>query len=200
MKLGYETAHMENHLMYEELALFELSVWLGLSAWIANATPVLGGGGRPIDGGRVFRDGYRILGDGKSIRGFIVGVLFGTLVGVAQFVSAPYLRPLLAQFVTITSEMDYVLSISIPAAFLLSIGALTGDVVGSFIKRRVNVKSGDPSPFLDQLGFIIMALIFAYPLLIPSPIFVVILILTTLGIHWLSNALGYLLGLKDHPW
>ena len=186
--------------MYEELALFELSIWLGLSAWIANATPVLGGGGRPIDGGRMFRDGNRILGDGKSIRGFVIGVFFGTLVGVGQVIVAPYLRPLLAQFVTITPEMDYVLFISIPATFLLSVGALTGDLVGSFIKRRVNVKSGAPSPFLDQLGFIIMALIFAFPLLIPSPVYVIILILATLGIHWLSNALGFLLGLKENPW
>ncbi|MFW9794855.1 MAG: CDP-2,3-bis-(O-geranylgeranyl)-sn-glycerol synthase, partial [Candidatus Thorarchaeota archaeon] len=177
--------------MYEELALFELSIWLGLAAWIANATPVLGGGGRPIDGGRVFRDGNRILGDGKSIRGFVVGVFFGTLVGVGQFIAAPYLRPLLAQFVTITPEMDYVLFITIPVAFLLSLGALTGDLIGSFIKRRVNVKSGDSSPFLDQLGFIIMALIFAFPLMKPGPMFVIILILTTLGIHWLSNVFGY---------
>ncbi len=186
--------------MYEELALFELAIWLGLSAWIANATPVLGGGGRPIDGGRIFRDGNRILGDGKSVRGFIVGVFFGTLVGVGQFIAAPYLRPILAQFVTVTPEMDSVLFISIPAAFLLSFGALTGDLVGSFIKRRVNVKSGDPSPFLDQLGFIIMALIFVFPLMVPDSIFVITLILTTLGIHWLSNALGYLLGLKKNPW
>lgn len=186
--------------MYEGLALFELSIWLGLSAWIANATPVLGGGGRPIDGGRVFRDGNRILGDGKSIRGFIVGVFFGSLVGVGQVIAAPYLRPLLAQFVTITPEMDYVLFITLPVAFLLSFGALTGDLIGSFIKRRVKVKSGEPSPFLDQLGFIIMALIFAFPLLMPGPEYVIILILTTLGIHWLSNALGYLLGLKENPW
>jgi CDP-2,3-bis-(O-geranylgeranyl)-sn-glycerol synthase len=186
--------------MYEELAIFELSIWLGLSAWIANATPVVGGGGKPIDGGKVFRDGYRILGDGKTIRGFIVGVLFGTLTGVGQFFAAPYLRPILAQYVTITPEMDYILGINIPVAFLLSLGALTGDVVGSFIKRRVNVKSGDPSPFLDQVGFIIMALIFAFPLFVPKPVFVMILILTTLGIHWLSNAFSYFVGLKKHPW
>ncbi len=186
--------------MYEEFAIFELAIWLGLSAWIANATPVLGGGGKPIDGGGLFRDGRRILGDGKTIRGFIVGVFFGTLTGIGQFLAAPYLRPILALFVTITPEMDYVLSISIPAALLLSLGALTGDVVGSFIKRRVNVKSGDPSPFLDQVGFILMALIFAFPLMAPSPNFVIILILTTLGIHWLSNALGYLLGFKKNPW
>lgn len=186
--------------MYEELAIFELSIWLGLSAWIANAIPVLGGGGKPIDGGRNFRDGRRILGNGKTVRGFVVGIFFGTLTGIGQFLAAPYLRPVLSQFVTITPEMDYVLSISVPVAFLLSLGALTGDVIGSFIKRRVNVKSGDPSPFLDQVGFIIMALIFAFPLMMPSPVFVMILILTTLGIHWLSNALGYVLGLKKNPW
>lgn len=186
--------------MYEELAIFELSIWLGLSAWIANAIPVLGGGGKPIDGGRNFRDGRRILGNGKTVRGFVVGIFFGTLTGIGQFLAAPYLRPVLSQFVTITPEMDYVLSISVPVAFLLWLGALTGDVIGSFIKRRVNVKSGDPSPFLDQVGFIIMALIFAFPLMMPSPVFVMILILTTLGIHWLSNALGYVLGLKKNPW
>ncbi len=186
--------------MYEELAIFELSIWLGLSAWIANATPVLGGGGRPIDGGRNFSDGRRLLGNGKTVRGFILGVFFGTLTGVGQYLAAPYLRPILAQFVVITSEMDYVLSISIPVAFLLSLGALTGDMIGSFIKRRINVKSGNPSPFLDQIGFIIMALIFASPLIIPNPIFVIVLTLTTLGIHWLSNILGYLLGLKKNPW
>ncbi|MFX1481811.1 MAG: CDP-2,3-bis-(O-geranylgeranyl)-sn-glycerol synthase [Promethearchaeota archaeon] len=186
--------------MYEELALLELSIWLGLSAWIANATPVISGGGRPIDGGRVFRDGNRILGDSKSIRGFVVGVVLGTLVGAGQVIVAPHLRPLLAQYVTITPEMDYVLFISVPATFLLSLGALTGDLIGSFIKRRVDLKSGDPSPFLDQLGFIIMALIFVSPLMVPDPIFVIILILTTLGVHWLSNAVSYLLGLKDNPW
>ena len=186
--------------MYVELAIFELSIWLGLSAWIANATPVLSGGGRPIDGGRSYRDGRRILGNGKTVKGFIVGVFFGTLTGVGQFLAAPYLRPILAQFVTITPEMDYVLNIGIPVTFLMSVGALTGDVVGSFIKRRVNVKSGDSSPLLDQIGFIIMALIFASPFMIPSPIFVIILTLTTLGIHWLSNVLGYLLGLKKNPW
>ncbi len=173
---------------------------MGLPAWIANAVPVLGGGGRPIDGGACFRDGNRILGDGKTIRGFILGVVFGTLVGVLQFLLAPFLRPLLEIFVTVSTDMDYVLSMQIPAAFLMSLGALTGDLVGSFVKRRVNVRSGDPSPVLDQIGFIIMALIFAAPVLHPEPAYVIVLILITLAIHWVSNAMGYVLGLKKNPW
>jgi hypothetical protein len=43
-------------------------------------------------------------------------------------------------------------------------------------------------------------LIFAFPLFVPKPVFVMILILTTLGIHWLSNAFSYFVGLKKHPW
>ena len=186
--------------MYEELALFELAIWLGLPAWVANATPVLGGGGRPIDGGRHLRDGRRLFGKGKTVRGFIVGLIFGTLTGLAQFYAAPYLRPLLVMFVTITPDMDYVLSMQIPVAVLMSFGALTGDLLGSFIKRRIGVESGDPSPVMDQLGFIIMALIFAAPIFEPSSVFVMILIVTTLFIHWVSNVLGYLIGLKKHPW
>jgi len=186
--------------MYEQLALLELAVWLGLPAWIANAAPVLGGGGRPIDGGAIFRDGSRVLGDGKTVRGFLVGVIFGTLVGIAQYFAAPILEPILAEFVTVTPSMNYVLSMQIPAAFLMSVGALTGDLIGSFIKRRVHLKSGAPSPVMDQMGFIIMALIFAYPVLQPDSVYVVILTITTLLIHWISNAMGYLLGLKKNPW
>ena len=186
--------------MYLELALLELAVWFGLPAWIANATPVLGGGGRPIDGGRVYRDGHRVLGDGKTIRGFVVGIFFGTLTGIGQMLAAPYLHPLLEQYVTVTPDMELILHMQLPVAILMSFGALTGDIIGSFIKRRLNVKSGDPSPFMDQLGFIIVALIFAYPLIQPGAIYVIILIIVTLGIHWIANAFSYLLGLKKHPW
>jgi CDP-2,3-bis-(O-geranylgeranyl)-sn-glycerol synthase len=186
--------------MYEEIAIFELAIWIGLPAWIANATPVLGGGGRPIDGGRFFKDGRRLLGNGKTIRGFIVGIIFGSLTGLGQVLVAPHLLPLLAMFVTITPEMNYVLFMQLPVTILMSFGALVGDLVGSFIKRRVNVESGDPAPVMDQLGFIIMALLFAAPIFDPAPSFVVILIITTFFVHWLSNILGYLLGLKKHPW
>jgi CDP-2,3-bis-(O-geranylgeranyl)-sn-glycerol synthase len=186
--------------MYEELALIELAIWIGLPAWIANATPVLGGGGRPIDGGHTFRDGRRLLGKGKTVRGFLVGIVFGTLTGIVQFLAAPYLRPLLQMYVTVTSEMDHVLFMQIPVAILMSCGALTGDLVGSFIKRRVNVKSGNPSPVMDQLGFIIMALLFAAPIFTPSSVFVMILVIVTFFVHWFSNVLSYLLGLKSHPW
>ncbi|MHA1905816.1 MAG: CDP-2,3-bis-(O-geranylgeranyl)-sn-glycerol synthase [Candidatus Thorarchaeota archaeon] len=186
--------------MYETIALIELAIWLGLPAWIANSMPVLFGGGRSIDGGRLYSDGRRILGDGKTIRGFVVGVFLGTLTGLGQYFAAPYLQPLLEMYVVVTPAMEHVLHMTIPAAFLMSLGALTGDMFGSFIKRRIDIKSGNPALVLDQLGFILMGLILAAPFLQPEAVYVIILVTTTLAIHWISNALGYLLGLKKHPW
>ncbi len=186
--------------MYEVLALIELALWLGLPAWIANSTPVVFGGGRPIDGGRVFRDGRRVLGSGKTIRGFVAGVFFGTLAGLVQSTLAPYLKPILDQYVTVTIEMERILFMTVPFAFALSFGALLGDSVGSFFKRRVNIRSGGPAPILDQLGFILVALICGSLILQPSYPYVVLLLVLTLAIHWFSNAVGYVLGFKEHPW
>lgn len=186
--------------MYEAVALLELAVWLGLPAWVANFTPVVFGGGMPIDRGKVLRDGSRLFGDGKTVRGFVVGVACGTLTGAAQTIMAPLLEPILEMYVTVTPEMESVLLMNLPAAFLLSFGALTGDLIGSFVKRRARIKSGDPSPMLDQLGFVVIALIAASLFIRPAAQYAQILILVTLFVHWLSNALGYVLGFKKHPW
>ncbi|MDD5096827.1 MAG: CDP-archaeol synthase, partial [Candidatus ainarchaeum sp.] len=59
-----------------------------LPCYIANAAPVLLGGGQPIDFGANFPDGRRILGDAKTVRGFVGGVAAGT---VAAGILALYL-------------------------------------------------------------------------------------------------------------
>jgi CDP-2,3-bis-(O-geranylgeranyl)-sn-glycerol synthase len=130
----------------------------------------------------------------------VAGVICGTLTGAAQAFVAPFLEPILALYVVVTPEMETALLMNLSAAFLLSIGALTGDLLGSFFKRRANIKSGGPSPMLDQLGFVIVALIAGSFFLRPAPQYVQLLILITLCVHWLSNALGYIVGLKKHPW
>lgn len=186
--------------MYDLLILLGLSLWLGLPAWIANAAPVFLGGGRPIDGGRVFSDGNRLFGDGKTIRGFIAGIICGTLTGVLQSLFASLLSQTLANYVIVTPEMEHVINMNITAAFLLSIGTMIGDLLGSFLKRRTGIESGGPSPVMDQLGFVIMALIVAFPIMQPDPQYVAVLVIVTLCIHWLSSALGYLMGFKSHPW
>jgi len=161
-----------------------------LPAYIANSSPVIIGGGPPLDLGKNFIDGKRIFGDNKTIRGFVGGVALGTITGLIL----PYVFPYL--------DMGHIkIYDALILAFLLSIGTHAGDLSGSFIKRRLNLKPGAPAPILDQAGFILFALLFAYPFMPLITIMeAIIAILITLLIHPLSNIFAYLAGLKDKPW
>jgi CDP-2,3-bis-(O-geranylgeranyl)-sn-glycerol synthase len=147
-----------------------------LPAYIANATPVLLGGGAKMDFGRNFKDGKRLLGDGKTWRGFFSGVLAGTLAGF--FLNSTKL------------------------GFLLAFGALVGDTLGSFIKRRIGIAGGKPSFALDQLMFLFVALAFAYPLLPPFVDIYGAAFLTVLTyvMHVLANLFAHKMGWKKVPW
>ncbi|WP_456453078.1 CDP-2,3-bis-(O-geranylgeranyl)-sn-glycerol synthase [Thermococcus sp.] len=160
--------------------------WYILPAYFANASPVLVGGGRPIDGGRFWRDGRRILGDGKTWRGFAGGVAIGTAVGMVQYFITPSFY---GSFRT-----------AFLLAFALSFGALFGDLVGSFFKRRANLPRGYPAIGLDQLGFLISALAFAYPVKTLDSGQIIFLLVVSPFIHWGANYFAYRMGWKGVPW
>ena len=91
-----------------------------------------------------------------------------------------------------------------PGIFLIgalaALGALLGDLLGSFIKRRINFKPGEPSPILDQLDFILGALILTYPVQQVGFGNIIILIVFTPPIHLLANYFAYRLGVKRNWW
>jgi len=60
------------------------AMWFIFPAYCANAAPVIFGGGPPVDFGKIFLDGKPILGSHKTLRGFLSGLLVGTLVGSIQ--------------------------------------------------------------------------------------------------------------------
>lgn len=168
------------------------ALWAMLPAYLPNSVAVLVGGGRPIDGGRTWK-GARLLGDGKTWRGagggFIAGVLLAlglNTAGAAPAIGLPVF-PIRA-------------AISLPA------GAMLGDLGGSFIKRRLGRERGTPVPVLDQLGFVGGAFVLPW-LLAPRwfrstftlPVVVAAVVITPL-LHIGTNALAYVLGLKDVPW
>ncbi|MBS7605511.1 MAG: CDP-2,3-bis-(O-geranylgeranyl)-sn-glycerol synthase [Candidatus Bathyarchaeia archaeon] len=157
-----------------------------LPAYCANGSPVLFGGGKPIDLGRKFFDNRPIFGPNKTYRGFISGVLIGTLVGWVQEEIASIVRFLHGSVLT---------------GFLLSFGALTGDLFGSFLKRRFGIKPGEMLPIIDQLDFVLFALLFAlFSGNLPSTVGIISIIVFTIPIHFLTNFIAYLLRLKDKPW
>jgi CDP-2,3-bis-(O-geranylgeranyl)-sn-glycerol synthase len=155
---------------------------------VANIFACLLGGGRPLDLGRNFVDGMRILGDGVTIKGSFFGMLCGMTAGLFM---APFDNPFLPS-ATFLSKMAL--------AFLLSFGAIFGDAVGSFIKRRLKMKRGAPAPLLDQLNFVVGGLLFsALMVKITLEVALILLVLTPIG-HLLVNKAGYLLKLKEVPW
>ncbi|AAL80522.1 hypothetical protein PFDSM3638_01960 [Pyrococcus furiosus DSM 3638] len=159
--------------------------WYILPAYFANSSPVILGGGTPIDFGKTWRDGRRIFGDSKTWRGFLGGLTVGTLIGVIQQIIYPYYPSL---------------SLAFKVSFLLALGALVGDLIGSFIKRRLNLPPGYPAVGLDQWGFLISALCFAYPVhTIPTGEVLLLLVVTPL-IHWGTNVLAYKMKWKSVPW
>lgn len=165
-----------------------------LPAYFANGGALVFGGGTPIDFGKSDSNGVRWVGDGVTWRGMVVGTIIGIITGAVQGYIAPMILPYigstLAPVVTSTSNGALI-------GFLLGFGALLGDAIGSFLKRRLGIGRGEPAPILDQLDFIIVALILVSPVIELNWIFIVLALLLTLFIHLLTNTCAYLLGLKD---
>lgn len=163
-------------------------------AYCANGAPVVFGGGRLIDGGKNFLDRKPLLGSHKTIRGFLAGLVIGTLVGFGEYV-----------LFESSHSFPFLLEISFSPSFLLgfalSLGALIGDSMDSFIKRRLDIPPGSPLPVVDQLDFVMGALVFALIIgELPSLPITLIIVIITPPIHLLTNFLAYLIGVKKEWW
>ena len=158
-----------------------IAIYIAIPTYVANSTPVVLGGGAPIDRGRKFVDGRRLLGTNKTVKGFACGLLFGSAAALAEAILF----------------RNYLLVL---AGILASLGALLGDLFGAFLKRRLDILPGHPLPVVDQLDFILGALVLTSPLLNITMGAVLILVIATVPIHLLSNAAAYMLRLKKRLW
>lgn len=166
-----------------------------LPAYFSNGGGLVFGGGLPVDFGKSDSKGNRWIGDGVTWRGLIGGTIIGIITGAVQGYFGPQI---IAEF------GDYIITpiiTNIPEGiligFLLGFGALLGDAIGSFLKRRLGIGRGKPAPILDQLDFLIVALILVSFVVKLNWLFVVIAIVMTLVIHLIANTGAYLLGMKD---
>ncbi|UCF11929.1 MAG: CDP-2,3-bis-(O-geranylgeranyl)-sn-glycerol synthase [Thermoplasmatales archaeon] len=134
--------------------------WLIIPAYIANASAVLVGGGTPVDFGKNWKDGKRILGDGKTWRGLFAGAFIGMIGGFGLAVAARYIA--LSDFAFLNLSDFEGFPLMIPIIFSLCFGALTGDVVKSFFKRRIGKNRGEGWFLFDQIDFIVGAFFFSF--------------------------------------
>lgn len=129
------------------------------------------------------------FGKSKTYRGFIFGISAAFIINLIPFGFGFY-----------DIHKSAALIIFFWTTFTLSAGALLGDLVKSFFKRRMGIQSGRPWPPFDQLDYVIGALLFSY-VINPQPLEVIIvLVFLSPLFSLLANITAYFLKLKKVWW
>lgn len=163
--------------------LFSQIILIYLPAMVANMAPII-----------AHRTGIllwlniplnaHLFGANKTIRGFVVGVLAGAITGAIMFYSTavfPY------------ESFHY--AVLFGAA--TGCGALIGDAVKSFCKRRVHIASGTTWMPFDQIDFVIGATLVGI-FFVHIPIVVAACALIAIGLaSYVVSSIGVALHIKQ---
>ena len=182
--------------MPESSAIFLLKCfYFMLPAYFANMAPVIVKKinllAVPIDFNKTVNE-KPILGKNKTFRGLIFGIVFAIIISYFQFLlyKDGFLRNI--------SFFDYQNWLLL--GFLMGLGALTGDLVKSFFKRRVRIPPGKRFIPFDQADFVIGALIFIMPIFkITFGIFVASLLLSFV-LDVMVNHLAFYFKIRNEKW
>ncbi|MEK7524029.1 MAG: CDP-archaeol synthase, partial [Patescibacteria group bacterium] len=133
----------------------------------------------------------------KTYRGLLSGILFGII--------AIFLQQYLASFpwfekISLLPYREFNAWQLIFVGALLGAGALLGDLLKSFFKRRLNIPAGEPWVPFDQLDFVVGALV-AVSLVYPLPLWhTVAVMILTVPLHFIVNLAAFAMGLKKVWW
>jgi CDP-archaeol synthase len=129
----------------------------------------------PIDGGWILWDGQPFLGRSKTFRGVVLAV-------AASAVAAP------------------LVGLDIEVGALIGLSAMAGDMLSSFLKRRLRLASSAEAPGLDQVPESLLPMLAVKGLLGLSALD----ILVAVGAFWvgelLVSRLLFLLHIRDRPY
>jgi len=162
-----------------------------LPAYFANMAPVIVKDwfkklAIPIDFGK------NIFGKNKTYRGFVFGIFFAVVTAYLQF-----LLYNIGFFKTL-SFIDY--SNWFLVGFYFGFGALLGDLLESFMKRRLKIGPGEKFIPWDQLDFVVGSLILVGIIVnITWKKVLFIAIISVLG-HILVNHAAYYLKIRNEKW
>jgi CDP-2,3-bis-(O-geranylgeranyl)-sn-glycerol synthase len=137
---------------------------------ITNGAPVLArllSGQRfsqPLDGNLQFIDGRSLLGPAKTVRGIVSAIFLTTLM-------AP------------------LFDLSPAQGSLFALLAMCGDLVSSFIKRRLGITSSRSAPLLDQLPETLLPLWIMHPVLKETVLEACAAMLVFVVIDWFASRL-----------
>lgn len=162
--------------------VFEL-VYLMLPAYAANMAPPFvrfwPGWNRPISAA--------LLGNHKTVVGFALGITAGALAAWVQ------------------SRIGWGRSPLTPSNWLAiglasGLGAMAGDSIKSFFKRRAGIPPGKSWIPADQLDFVVGALMLMLPVIRLGWADVAIILVITFVGDIVVNQLSFLLGIRSTRW
>ncbi|PIN76803.1 hypothetical protein COV17_00945 [Candidatus Woesearchaeota archaeon CG10_big_fil_rev_8_21_14_0_10_36_11] len=160
------------------------SLYFFLPAYIANMAPVLFKW-VPFLNKSIHT---RLLGKNKTWRGLIIAPLMGMLIFWLQKIA---FTAGFTQFALI----DYA-GFSILLGFLLGLGAIVGDLVESYYKRKAGIRPGEKWIPFDQLDFVIGGILFSFFAYVPKAEVVLVLVVVSPLLHIAVNHIGYWLGIN----
>lgn len=129
----------------------------------------------PVDFKHSLFDGQRILGDSKTWRG-----LFGSLLT--------------------TCCLSLLLGYSLLTGLMISLGAMSGDLLSSFTKRRLKMPSSSMAPLLDQLPESLIPAILVMHTFHLSITNIIILVLLFIILEYMLSRVLYQLGIRRRPY
>ena len=158
------------------VAILQLLVLLS----VANGAPVLATKllgstlAQPIDGGVRFIDRRPLLGGSKTIRGVVISM-------------------------TLTIAAAPLLGLELSTGAVVGAAAMAGDLVSSFIKRRLDMPSSSQATGLDQLPESLFPLLACRD---PLPLTLADIVIGVLVLHRRSVVVSGVLqfGLRDRPY
>lgn len=185
---------------------FLFAFWFFLPAGLANASPVffnkipfISRWNTPLDFGLI-RGGKRLFGDNKKWRGLIGGILVAALTVYLQYKLARSSVTGVGLVISqLSDKVNYFDSRILWLGPLLGFGALAGDAIESFFKRRVGVKAGESWFPFDQTDYIVGGLLASLLVVRLSLAQYLAIFIIYFGLHLISSYVGYLLKLKQKP-
>lgn len=182
--------------MPETFSFFVLKCfYFMLPAYFANMAPVIAKRINlfdfPLDFNKKLGN-KPILGSHKTFRGLIFGIIFAVIIAYAQFLL--YKIEFFRSISLFTYERWLLLG------FLMGFGALAGDGVKSFFKRRIGIKPGAKFIPFDQIDFIVGALVFAMLLVdLTLKIFLTSLFLSVVLLI-IVNHIAFYMKIRSEKW
>ena len=170
-------------------------IYLMLPAYFANMSPVIFRKINfldvPVDFGKKISN-KPLFGKNKTFRGFFFGIVIAIMVSYFQFLlfNADFFSRL-----SFTNYGNWILF-----GFFMGFGALTGDLVKSFFKRRIGIKPGHKFIPFDQTDLTIGSLLLASIIFdLTLKIFIACLLITFV-LDVTVNHIAFHLKIRNEAW